>query len=151
PLIAKHDLGGGPLTYGILLGCLGLGALIGAAAMPGLRQRFGTDRMVGGATGLFGLVTLALAFLHNLVLLVPVLTLGGVAWMLVMSSFNITMQMSSPGWIKGRAIAIYFTALFGGMSFGSWLWGQVATHASVYLALVIAGGGLLVAAVAARR
>src|SRR5260370_309077 len=40
PLIAKHELGGGPVTYGILLGRLGLGALVGAAGVPGVRPTF---------------------------------------------------------------------------------------------------------------
>jgi MFS family permease len=146
PLIAKHDLKGGPVTYGILLGCLGVGAIIGAAAMAPLRRAIGTERMVAGGMVAFGLVTLALSFLHVLALLMPVLVVGGVAWLLVMSSFNITMQMSAPGWVKGRAIAIYFTALFGGMTFGSWLWGHIATQSSVYAALVAAGAGLLVTA-----
>jgi MFS family permease len=151
PLIAKHELGGGPVTYGILLGSLGLGALVGAALMPGLRRTFGTDAMVAAATAIFGVVTLALAFLHTLLLLVPVLVVGGAAWLLVMSSFNITMQMSAPGWIKGRAIAVYFTALFGGMAFGSWLWGRIAAHESVFLALVLAGVALLLTVPLSRR
>jgi len=94
----------------------------------------------------YGLVTLALSSLHTLSLLVPVLLIGGVAWLLVLSSFNITMQMSAPGWVKGRAIAIYFTALFGGMTFGSWLWGHVAAQSSVSAALAAAGIGLLLTA-----
>jgi MFS family permease len=143
PLIAKYEVGGGPLTYGILLGSLGLGALFGAAAMPRLRHAFGTDVMVAGATAAFGLVTLGLAVLQHLALLVPVLTVGGAAWLLVMSSFNITTQMSAPGWIKGRAIALYYTALFGGMGFGSWFWGRVAADSSVSTALFLAGLGLL--------
>jgi MFS family permease len=146
PLIAKNDLHGGPVTYGILLGCLGGGAIIGAAAMAPLRRAIGTERMVSGAMAVYGLVTLALSFLHLLALLMPVLVLGGVAWLLVMSSFNIIMQMSAPGWVKGRAIAIYFTALFGGMTFGSWLWGHVAAGSSIYIALIGAGLGLLLTA-----
>ena len=146
PLIAKNDLQGGPVTYGILLGCLGAGAIIGAAVMAPLRRAIGTERMVSGAMAAYGLVTLALSFLHVLALLMPVLVIGGVAWLLVMSSFNITMQMSAPSWVKGRAIAIYFTALFGGMTFGSWLWGHVAAASSVYAALVAAGLGLLLTA-----
>jgi MFS family permease len=146
PLIAKNDLHGGPVTYGILLGCLGAGAIVGAAAMAPLRRAIGTERMVSGAMAVYGLVTLALSFLHVLALLMPVLVVGGMAWLLVMSSFNITMQMSAPSWVKGRAIAIYFTALFGGMTFGSWLWGHVAAASSVYAALVAAGIGLLLTA-----
>jgi MFS family permease len=151
PLIAKNDLKGGPVTYGVLLGCLGAGAIIGAAVMAPLRRALGTERMVAGGMAAFGLVTLALSFLHVLPLLMPVLVVGGIAWMLVMSSFNITMQMSAPGWVKGRAIAIYFTALFGGMTFGSWLWGHVAAQSSVYAALVAAGIALVLTAPLGRR
>ena len=146
PLIAKDDLHGGPVTYGVLLGCLGAGAIIGATLMARLRRAVGTERMVSSATATYGLVTLALSFLHVLPLLMPVLVIGGIAWLLVMSSFNITMQMSAPGWVKGRAIAIYFTALFGGMAFGSWLWGHVAAAYSVYAALVLSGGLLVLTA-----
>jgi MFS family permease len=150
PLIAKNDLGGGPVTYGVLLGCLGAGAIAGATIMARLRRAIGTETMVSAATAVFGLVTLALSFLHVLPLLIPVLVIGGIAWLLVMSSFNITMQMSAPGWVKGRAIAIYFTALFGGMAFGSWLWGRIAADYSVYLALILAGGMLVLSAVLGR-
>ena len=150
PLIAKNDLGGGPVTYGVLLGCLGAGAIAGATIMARLRSAIGTETMVSAATAVFGLVTLALSFLHVLPLLIPVLVIGGIAWLLVMSSFNITMQMSAPGWVKGRAIAIYFTALFGGMAFGSWLWGRIAADYSVYLALILAGGLLVLSAVLGR-
>ena len=146
PLIAKNDLHGGPVTYGILLGCLGAGAIVGATVMGRLRRAVGTERMVSAAVLAYGLLTLAMSFVHVLPLLMPVLVIGGVAWMLVMSSFNITMQMSAPGWVKGRAIAIYFTALFGGMAFGSWLWGHVATQSSVYAALVAAGLALVLTA-----
>jgi len=146
PLIAKTELGGGPLTYGILLGSLGLGALFGAAAMPRLRQGFGTDAMVAGATVAFGVVTLGLAVFQSLAVLIPVLTVGGAAWLLVMSSFNITMQMAAPAWIKGRAIALYYTALFGGMAFGSWFWGWIAAGSSIFWALILAGLGLLLTA-----
>src|SRR5260221_9410263 len=91
--------------------------------MARLRHAIGTETMVSASMAVFGLVTLALSFLHVLPLLIPVLVIGGVAWLLVMSSFNITIQMAAPGWGKGGAIANYFTPLFGGMAFGSRLWG----------------------------
>ncbi|MBV9524039.1 MAG: MFS transporter, partial [Alphaproteobacteria bacterium] len=89
PLIAKDELGGGPLTYGLLLGSLGLGALFGAAALAWLRRAVGTEATVTGAMAAFGAVTLLLALLHSLALLMLVLALGGAAWLLTMSSFNV--------------------------------------------------------------
>ena len=46
--------------------------------------------------------------------------------MLTLALFNTTVQLSTPRWVVGRALALYQTATFGGMALGSWLWGSVA-------------------------
>ncbi len=46
--------------------------------------------------------------------------------MIALSLFNVTVQLSSPRWVVGRAIAMYQMATFGGLAVGSWLWGMVA-------------------------
>ena len=51
---------------------------------------------------------------------------GGACWVLALSLFNVTVQLSTPRWVVGRALALYQTAAFGGMALGSWLWGAVA-------------------------
>ena len=38
-VVTKDDLGGDSSTYGILLGCLGFGAVLGAAVLAQLRRR----------------------------------------------------------------------------------------------------------------
>ena len=145
PLIAKNDLHGGPVTYGILLGCLGAGAIVGATVMGRLRRAVGTERMVSAAVLAYGLVTLAMSFVHVLPLLMPVLVIGGVAWMLVMSSFNITMQMSAPGWSRAAPSPSTSRPLrrHGVRQLAV---GAVATQSSVYAALVAAGLALVLTA-----
>ncbi|HVH04214.1 MAG TPA: MFS transporter, partial [Amaricoccus sp.] len=71
---------------------------------------------------------------------------GGAAWVLALSLFNVTVQLSAPRWVLGRALALYQTAAFGGMALGSWLWGWVAeSHglpqalAGAAIALVLSG------------
>ena len=39
PLVARHELGTGPAGYGVMLACIGLGAIAGAILLPRLRQR----------------------------------------------------------------------------------------------------------------
>lgn len=139
PLVAKHDLGGGPFTYGLLLGCLGAGAIIAAVLLPMLRRRYATEPIVDVGTALFALATLALAFVHVLSLLIPLLVIGGTAWMTVMSTFNITVQLAAPGWVKARVLAIYYMAMFGSLAAGSWLFGWVADLRSVPDSLSLSG------------
>ncbi len=151
PLIAKDALGGGPVTYGLLLGSLGVGALFGAAAMAWLRRTIGTEATVTLAMAAFGAVTVFLALVHALLPLLLVLAVGGAAWLLTMSSFNVVIQMSAASWVKGRALAVYYTAMFGGMAFGSWLWGLVAADHSVDTALLVSGFGIVVTAILGHR
>lgn len=50
PLVARDQIGGGPELYGLLLGAIGAGALIGAFALPWLRAWLGPDRLVAAGT-----------------------------------------------------------------------------------------------------
>jgi MFS family permease len=43
PLIVRRELGRGPEVYGILLTCIGVGAVAGAMLLPRLRDRFSRD------------------------------------------------------------------------------------------------------------
>ena len=52
--------------------------------------------------------------------------IGGACWVLALAMFNVTVQLSTPRWVLGRALALYQTATFGGMALGSWIWGLVA-------------------------
>ena len=54
------------------------------------------------------------------------LAVGGASWVLALSLFNVTVQLSTPRWVVGRALAAYQTATFGGMALGSWVWGVAA-------------------------
>ena len=60
PLIVRQQLGGGPAFYGILLGCIGVGAVGGAFLLPSLKARLGPDNAV--ATGTLGTAAALLVF-----------------------------------------------------------------------------------------
>ena len=46
PLVARQMLGGSAGFYGVLLGAVGAGAILGAFALPRLRQSLGADRLL---------------------------------------------------------------------------------------------------------
>jgi MFS family permease len=128
PLIARHLIGGGPLVYGILLGSFGLGAVAGALFSARLRELTSTDGLVAGATLGFAVGTAVAGLSGSVVLTAPALALSGACWVLALSTFNVSVQMSAPRWVLGRALASYQTVAFGSMALGSWAWG-VAAHA----------------------
>ena len=46
PLVAKHLVAGGPLTYGLLLGAFGVGAVTSAFSAARLREKLSTEAIV---------------------------------------------------------------------------------------------------------
>lgn len=150
PMIAKHDLQGSAVTLGLLVGALGVGAVAAAALMPNIRLRVGINKMSAAAWILFACASFALSGLHRLEWLLPALVVGGAAWMTVLSTLNTSVQMASPGWVRGRVLSIYLTGLFAGLSVGAWLWGEAAVHIGVPTALFSAGCFLSLGCLATR-
>jgi len=151
PLLARSELGLDATGYGVLLGSLGAGAIIGAVFLPRVRLRVAIDPLIAGATVLFAVVTLLLAYTRNFALLCGVMALGGVAWMALMSILNVTAQTTVPAWVRARAMAVYLLMFQGGMAVGSALWGAVATRAGIPAALSYSALGLLVGLLAMVR
>ncbi|MBV8168523.1 MAG: MFS transporter [Alphaproteobacteria bacterium] len=139
PVVTKEDLAGDSFTYGLLLGCLGGGAVLGAAVLARLRRTASDEFIVELGSVMFALATIALATVHTMPLLIPLLLAGGVAWLIVMSTFSITVQLGAPGWVKARVIAIYFTVMFGSLALGSWFWGWLAAVRHTHDSLLVAG------------
>lgn len=143
PVVAKVLLGGGPLTYGLLLGSFGLGAVTGAFGNARLRASLSTEAIVRWASAAFA-VAVALIGLSNQLLLTMVgLFVAGAGWLLALSTFNVSVQMSAPRWVVARALSLYQMATYCGLAAGSWLWGEVAADSSAGAALVAAAGLML--------
>jgi predicted MFS family arabinose efflux permease len=151
PLIARREMGLDAVGYGVLLGCLGAGAVAGAAILPRVRQWVVVDRLAIGATVVLALVTMALAALREMTWLYGVLFVGGGAWIALMSSYNAAAQAAAPAWVRARALAVYLLVFQGGMAAGSALWGALAARTGIPIALYVAGAGLLLGLLAATR
>jgi MFS family permease len=143
PLVARQQLGLGALGYGVLLGGLGAGAILGAFILPAIRQQVSINLLIICGTIMFAVATAVLATVRNFALLSIVMIGGGIAWMALMSSFNISVQTLVPAWVRARVLAIYLLVFFGGMALGSACWGVVATHIGISNALLCAAVTLL--------
>lgn len=143
PVVGRRELKLTSVGYGVLLGCLGLGAVVGATALPGLRRRLSADALVAVATVLWAGVMTAFAYVREVPVLCLLLGAGGMGWIALMSSLNVAAQTAVPSWVRGRALALYVLAFQGGMAVGSALWGYVAAHAGIPVALIVAAFGLV--------
>lgn len=126
PLIARDRLDGDAVTFGLLLGAFGLGAMGGAFLVHPARHRFGTGAVVTWLGLQLAFSTLVIAWSSNLALLTIALALSGTAWLGSFSSFNIAVQQASAAGLEARQLAIYQTIVFGAMAAGSWIWGEIA-------------------------
>src|SRR5437879_2034769 len=78
PLIVRQELGRGPEIYGLLLTCIGGGAVAGAVLLPRIRAKMSRDAVVAGASALYALAALALAHVQNIGLLSVAMLATGV-------------------------------------------------------------------------
>ncbi len=143
PLVARDLVQGTALTYGIMLGFFGIGAIGGALSSARLRELLGNEWLVRSAFAAFAVSCLLLSVSRSIWMSCVFLLPAGLSWVLALSLFNVTVQLSTPRWVVGRALALYQTATFGGMAAGSWLWGAVADEFGVPGALMAAAGVLL--------
>lgn len=148
PIVARETLGGGALTYGLLLGGFGMGAIGGAFLGNTLRARLSSEWIVRFAFAGFAVAALVAATSRWAWLTGVGLALGGASWVLALSLFNVTVQLSTPRWVVGRALSLYQTSAFGGMALGSWLWGVAAeahgvAHALIGAAACMTAGGMV--------
>jgi len=123
--VRTEELGGGAGAFGMLLGAMGVGALVGAFTRGPVTTRLGrwslpiTVTTVGAAGVGLGLVnSVPLAFVALLVV--------GVGWVWTLANLNATAQLMSPEWVRGRAMGLYMLSFAGTLPLGSILSGWVA-------------------------
>jgi MFS family permease len=146
PLVARDIIVGGPLLYGVLLGAYGIGAIGGALIGARLRGVIANEWIARIGFVAFAASATVQALSTSAWLSCLGLVLGGASWVLTLSLFNITVQLSTPRWVVGRAMSLYQMATFGGMALGSWVWGLVAENYGPAEALLASAALMLVGA-----
>ena len=151
PVVAAHEIDSGSSGYGVLLGCMGAGAVTAAILFSRLRAMVDPDRIVIAGSLVYTVAAFGLAYFSNFAVLCVTMLVGGLAWMTVMSTFNVTAQLALPGWVRARALSFYMFTFQASLALGSWLWGGMALWLGARTALFISAAGLLVGLVAVLR
>jgi MFS family permease len=151
PIVARDLVAGGPLTYGVMLGAFGIGAIAGAMGNARLREKLSSEQIVRLSFLGFAASAAIIGLSSSTVITVIALFVPGACWVLALSLFNTTVQLSTPRWVVGRALSFYQTATFGGIAAGSWVWGLASEAFGVSFALTFASLAMLVGAVVGFR
>lgn len=138
PLVARDVIVGNSLTYGVLLGAFGIGAVGGGLMVRRLRDRMSVEAIVRAAAAALVIGTIMTGVSATLWLTIPALALAGGGWVLALSTFNVTVQLSAPRWVVARALSLYQMAAFGGMASGAVLFGAIADSEGVQISLFAA-------------
>jgi len=136
PLLVRNVLGGDAQSYGVMLGAFGVGAILGALNVNGLKQRLGSEAAVRFCLLIMGLGTLTASLSRISTLTAIALALAGAGWMMSMALFNISIQLSAPRWVSGRALAGFRSSNSAGLALGSYLWGFAADHIGIAAAML---------------
>jgi predicted MFS family arabinose efflux permease len=151
PLIARNQLRGGPELFGVLLGCIGVGAVTTALWLPRLRTRWGLDAVQMAGTVATAIAMVAFAMVQRPELGMLAALLAGSAWLACLSTLNVAAQLAVPDALRARGMALYTAVLFGSLAVGSLIWGQVATHLHLDGALLLAAAMALLGLIPARK
>jgi Transmembrane secretion effector len=143
PVYATQVLHLGSGGLGLLLGGFGVGAVAAAAILPGVRERMNEDAVVTIGTLGVAAALLGLALTRSMPVALAIVLVGGAAWLLCLSTFNVASQVALPGWVRARGLAMYLTVFMGGVALGSAAWGYLA--GSIGTPATFAWGALAVA------
>lgn len=148
PVHTAH-LGGTEATFGLLLGAMGGGALIGAFLRPRIERRFKSS--VPWTIALYGVGGLLLGLAPNVTVAFVAMFMVGLAWLLTLSTLRATAQLLAPGAIRGRAMSIYTLAFAGILPLGSISAGLAADRIGTIGSLVLFSTGALIIGILSPR
>jgi MFS family permease len=126
PLFADQILHGGAQALGLLMGCSGLGALVGALTLAMRKTLKGLSVWVAASCAGFGAALLAFSFSRMLWLSAALLVPAGFCMMIQMASSNTLIQSMVPDRLRGRVMSVYAMTFMGMAPLGSLLAGSLA-------------------------
>jgi len=141
PVFAARLTPGGPRTLGVLMGAVGVGALLGAVTLAMRLSVRGLGRWAARAAAGLGLALVLFAASRSLFVAAPVLVVVGFGMMVQMAAVNTLLQSMVPDPLRGRVMALYSAMNMGMTPFGALLAGALAHRAGAGVA--VGAGGIV--------
>src|SRR6266542_4096369 len=144
PLVVRTVLHLGAEGFGLLMACLGVGAVTGALTVGALGARRPPASVLFTSASLACGALIALSAARGFWLAAVLLFLTGLFGLVLVASSNTAMQLAAPDELRGRVMSLY-TLIWGGVfPIGAFLVGAVSEQWGVGTSLLVNGtAGLL--------
>ncbi|MBN1832719.1 MAG: MFS transporter [Deltaproteobacteria bacterium] len=151
PVFAKEVLGGGAVTLGYLVGCSGLGALIGAIFIASQKKNHRLADFIFGGAFISGLGFVVFSISKALWLSLISVFVISFGIMMIIAFCNILIQTIVDDDKRGRVMALHILALMGMTPFGNLLLGGLSSRISAPYTFMIVGVIVVLGAFAYRK
>jgi len=139
PAFVVNTLHGNARALGVAIAATGIGGFAGAllTAYLGARERRGL--IWAASAAIMSLGVLALGFIWNVLLALPVLFVIGTATMTFLGASNTLIQTLSPEDVRGRAVSVYTMVALGVVPGGALIVGGLGSATGLHEAFAIVG------------
>jgi MFS family permease/quinol monooxygenase YgiN len=151
PLLARNVAGSNSILFGILVGSFGMGGLITGLVIAPRLKNISIEKRVVSSTILYAVAMAVMSFQHGVVILFIGMFTIGIALIIISSSLNFVAFNSVSSWVKTRVVSVHQMIYWGGVAFGSIVWGIVAEIWGIPTALLAAAIGLILGLITSTR
>lgn len=141
PLYVREVLGLSSASFGLMMGVIGAGAVLGGLLMPRLHSLFSRDNLIMLAGVACSIALVPLALIPGEITAYGALLVFGVGWIVGASNLQATVQLATAPWVRARVLALYQAIFSGSMGFGAIFWGALGEHAGLVETFLAAGLG----------
>jgi MFS family permease len=145
PLLVRNTFGGSAATYGLFMGAMGVGAVLGGLIVAH-RSRPSLSMLTMLCLA-FGVLMLGVAVAPSEWIAVALMVPMGAASLAFISTANAALQISSREEMRGRVMALYSIGFLGSTPIGAPLVGAIAMASNPRIAILVGGVATLLACV----
>jgi MFS family permease len=140
--VADEVLHVGAHGYGVLLACLGAGAILGALLLGRLPPGYPRHHLIPLSMAGFALCALVHGLSNRMLLSCLALGVGGIFWVWSLSSSSTAMQLLVPERLRGGGMSVHGLAALGPLPMGHLLGGALAHWLGSHVAVAGMAGAL---------
>jgi len=135
PLLVRYSFHQSAGAYGVLMGAMGLGAVIGGLTVA--HRSRPTFAMLTGLCFAFGVLMVGVAVAPTMVVAAILLVPMGAVSIAFVSTSNATLQLLSREEMRGRVMSLYAIGFLGSTPIGSPLMGAIASASTPRVSLLV--------------
>lgn len=134
--VKAEELGGDAGGYGLLLGMMGAGAMLGGITLTRANRRL-RSKAVPVTIALTGVSGVCAGLSASMVTAAMSMFAVGIFWLTTLANLNSSIQLMSPDWVRGRAVSLWLLAHAGWVPVGAILAGVIAEEIGAGPTMVI--------------